>query len=250
MVENEANNGLVSNETNVSVETESVQEPTVSQPAEKVLRQSEVNEIAKHAKYLGRQAGRQEALSEFQSQMQGAVTQQKSQPDVVASNGSINQDNIRKMIAEEAQKLVLQAQQEQLQAQAQQIVNNFGQKIESGRKKYPDFDDKVGALNIAAAPEIVPWLNSLDNTEDVLYELAQNPTKFLNLLDIVNKASRHPHLASAEFNKLSESIKKNQAAANQAKVAEPLSQINPSVTSTDNGELSVSDLRRQPYLKV
>jgi hypothetical protein len=132
---------------------------------------------------------------------------------------------------------------------ANKVATDFLSKMEAGKTKYADFEDTVNALNLPMAPEIVDWANGLDNTADVVYEIAKNPTKFTTILNLARGG--FGQLAQRELQKLSASIKQNESAADAAKsVNEPLSQIRPSTVGTDNGKMTVRDLRKQPWLRV
>jgi hypothetical protein len=59
-----------------------------------------------------------------------------------------------------------------------------------------------------------------------------------------------PLLAQREMHKLSDSIKKNEEAKSQPSVDEPLQPIKHSTVGTDNGSLTVRDLRKQSWLRA
>lgn len=209
---------------------------------EKIVTQSEFNKAMGAAKKSAYEQGRRQALAELQAQQQMQQEQQQQQSG--QSMGGISQmpeDQIRQMIAEEAEK-------QKHQAVMQQVATDFTQKMMAAKDKYPDFEDTVSQLNLPTIPQIVYWANATDNTADVMYDIAKNPSKFANLLMLTHTA---PHLAQKELSKLSESIKKNQAAqAQQQSTNEPLSQLKPSNIGSDNGSMSPSDYRKQPWLRA
>jgi hypothetical protein len=212
-------------------------------PQEKVLRQSEVDNIVKGAKLDAYKKGRDEAMAELQKQQQSqpATSQMNSAPQSMGGMQQQTPDDIRRAIQDE---LTRQSQH----YAGTQILNQFISKLEAGKGKYPDFDSKVAQLQLDKIPEIIPLLNSVDNTADVLHDLGENPHKVGILLQSL-KDPRTAHLAQAEMARISNSIKANQAAVNQPSVNDPLSQVIPSAIGTDNGSLSVRDYKNQSWLR-
>jgi hypothetical protein len=207
----------------------------VQKPQEKVFKQDELNEFVGNALKRGEEKGRREAASELQ--------QQQPQQQAPQAPLQVDPEVIRQMVQQEG----LRAAQE---AQIHQIANSFIQKLQAGKSSHDDFEEVVAPLEIDKNAILVPYLNDADNTAEMLYELGKNPAKYGSLTVLANV---NPKLAKAEFNKLSQSIKKNQEAAatsKQYQASEPLSQVSPSVTSTDNGERSVADMRLDPYNMV
>lgn len=204
---------------------------------EKMIPQSEVNKIVGRVRDETRQdyyeRGKAEALSELQK------SQQQSQQ---------NLGGIAEITPEKVDKLIEDKITERANAEyGRRIAQDFISKLETGKERYPDFEETVTQLNLPQLPQLVTWANSLDNTADVVYEIGKNPSKFANILMLANTS---PELARREMMKLSDSIKKNQEAKSQPKVDAPLSQLRPSNTGTDNGKMGVRDLRKQPWLKA
>lgn len=206
---------------------------------EKVLTQSEVNDLIGRKKAEAYEQGKREALAQFQPAPQ-AQQQQVSQ---MGGMQQFNPDQLRNMVAEEAQR---QLQYHAQMAQGERIANEFTQKMMSAKDKYPDFEQVVSGLDFSKIPQIVQLANGSENTADIMYDLAQNPHKIANLLTLANT---DPRLAHQGMQKLSASIKQNQSVENQKNAREPLSQVTPSITGTDNGSQTISDLRKQPWLR-
>lgn len=212
---------------------------------EKMVPQSAVDKAVQHAKHLAREQGRREALSTIQAQQAPTVDNQMPQAQAPAQSiggmPSVSPEQVQKMIAEHAQQ---QAQQ----YHAHSIANEFLSKLEAGKEKYPDFNEKMDSLELSTIPQVVQLANSVDNTADVMYELANNPNKLVTLLNLTNFGNGK--LAYLETRKLSDSIKQNQTALQQPIPPEPLSPLKPSNVGTDNGALSIKELRRQQHLRV
>ena len=80
----------------------------------------------------------------------------------------------------------------------------------------------------------------VDNSHDVLYELGKDRIKMANLETLAHMS---PNDAIIQAQRLSQSIKDNEVASKIKTPNEPLSQIRPSNTGTDNGAMSVKDYR-------
>lgn len=231
--------GAQSQDAPVSVLNESSANVEGSTPAEKMLSQSEVEKIVARTREKTREhyynQGKQDALTERNSSQQQSVPAQ--------SMGGVQQyspDQIDRMIED---KIKERADQEY----GHRIAQDFISKMNAAKDKYPDFEETVAQLNLPSTPHVISWTNSLDNTADVVYEMAKNPSKFAQVLMLSHTS---PELARQELSKLSNSIKKNIEASNAPQVNPPLSQLNPSTVGTDNGKMGVRDLRKQPWLKA
>lgn len=219
-------------------------ESSVSQ--EKMLRQSEVNELAGRIRSEAFEKGRAQAEQEMMMRASMQEPAKSSEPVSAqqVAQGALSEDQVKMMIEAEARKF----QEEQAQKMmAEKIVGEFSSKMESGPAKYDDFDETVQQLDLRSIPDIVQLANSVPNTEDIMYDLGKNPYKIGNLKVL---AQTSPQLALAEINRLSKSIVSNESAKRQVEnVKEPLSQMKPTTMAVDNGELSVKDLRNASWLK-
>ncbi len=197
---------------------------------EKLLRQSEVNELLGKAKHAAFERGKREALE--QSSMQNA-------PNGGGNMGGMPQlteEQVRQMIADEANR------QTQV-SQAHSVLNNFAQQMVAGKGKYSDFDETVGKLgDMGKYPYIVQLATEQGNAGDIMYELGRNPGKVASLTTL---AYINPDLAKIEMKKLGDSIKVNDQAQESPSVNEPLSQVKPSTVGTDNGSRTIRDLRKK-----
>jgi hypothetical protein len=220
--------------------------PTASDEiaTEKMVPQSAVDKAVKHAKYSAYEQGKREALNTMQAQQAPAVEQSMPQQAVTPTQGGmpiVSPEQVQKMIADHAQQ---QAQQ----YHAHNIANEFLGKLDQGKEKYPDFDEKMDSLELQTIPEVVQLANGFDNTSEIMYELANNPHKVASLLTLTRYGNGK--LAYLETKKLSDSIKQNQTALQQPVPPEPLSPLKPSNVGTDNGALSIKELRKQQHLRA
>jgi len=205
-------------------------------PQEKMLAQSEVNELVGKIKKDTYEKARRDF--DFTAQ-KAAQVQQISVPQQNIGDYPISDDHIRQLITE-------QAQQAFMQAQAERVAHEFNNKMLAARERYPDFDEVTSDLEYGKMASIVQMANGFDNTADIMYDLSKNPSKFS---DVFVWSATNPKLAERELRKLSESIKRNQEAAKLPAASQPLSQIKPSITGTDNGSKTVQDLRKESWLR-
>jgi len=209
----------------------------VSQPApqqsERSFNQQQVTDL------INRE--RKEAVEKFKRSQQN----QASDHAMTAQN-SLPEDEIRRLAAEETHRLrnewVREAEQTRQEQEAEKIAKDFFTKLSTGKDKYQDFDKVMGDVEFRSIPHVVQLANMVDNTQDVMYELGKNPTKIATIQQLI---AISPKLAYAELQKLSQSIKDNEAAGKTKLPREPLSQIRSSNTVTDNGEWSVSAARKK-----
>jgi hypothetical protein len=211
------------------------QEPQA--PTEKMLAQSEVNEIAGKVRAEAFERGKAAALA-AQQQGQAQAAQQSAQ-------GSLNEEQVRAMILEQTQQI--QAEQARM-AMAERVVGEFASKMEAGKGAYEDFEDTVKQVDLSTIPEIVQLANGVGNTHEVMYDLAKNPYKIANLLTL---ARTSPQLARVEMARLSASIVANQSAQQQVSgIKEPLSQMKASAnTAATSATPTLKDLKSAKWLR-
>ena len=216
---------------------------------ERTFRQSEVTDLVRRAKsdaldsYKRMQTEQpqylDQKLGDSRPQNQLAPSQNQS---------SMNEQQIRQMAAEEAKRHMEGVRQEAYQKSqdemAQRTINNFRSKVQAGKEKYSDFDKVVPGNDILVNyPNVVHLLGDfVDNSADILYHIKDDLTK-MELIE--SMANRSPQAAIAHMQKLSQSLKDNEAASKVRLPNEPLSQMRPSNTGTDNGAMSVKDYRKK-----
>lgn len=217
--------------------------PETSAPVERTFKQSEVNDLIGRVKHETEQKvlrRQQEQSSQYQAQRQEESYQRPN------NSYAVNEESIRKMAAEEAQRLrdnwLADAQSRSEQEYAQKTVANFWDKVSQGKAKYDDFDKVTGDIEFARFPNVVQLLaEHLDNSGDVLYELGKNRLKMAQLEQL---SMLSPRDAIVEAKRLSDSIKNNEDAVRMKQPNAPLSQQRPSLTGTDAGNtLSMRDLK-------
>jgi hypothetical protein len=213
--------------------------PSIS-TEEKVFKQQEVNEIVGRAKHDAVERYKRSADVNAQKPQTSQPLHQQHLEHITS------EDSIRRMAAEEAQRLrdtwVQEAQRTAHEQEAQRITNDFLTKLEAGKGKYEDYDQVLGDFEFGAIPHVIQLATLVDNTADVMYDLAKNPTKIGSLQQLLQIS---PKLAYSEMQRLSKSLKDNENVGNMRQANPPLSQMKPSNTGTDNGRMSVSDYRKK-----
>lgn len=218
----------------------------ISQPTEKMVAQSVVNNAVQHAK----QEAYEKAQKEFEVKYQhsNAPYQQNN----FQQQNYLTAEDARRIAQEEWNKKQQEHDQSQRLAYGQQVLNNFYQKVEGAKQKAPDFETTVAPIvkdmeaDPAGMASMIHMISGIDNGDDVLVHLASNDSKYS---DILNMSQRSPNKARMALNNLSQSLKANQAAQNVPQVNTPLSQIKPSVIGKDNGSLSFQDLHNADWLR-
>lgn len=196
---------------------------------EKLLKQSDVNNLVGSAKQKGFEKGYQQAAAEMAQRQ--STQQNVQQPPVNPTS------DIETKIAQGVQKHLDKARQDAIDGErlhaANQMVARVIPKLEEAKGRYSDFDDVINKVDYANKAPSAVWLaDAVDNSGDVLYDLAKNPIKLANI-EALNKIN--PSLALSEVKKLSDSIKQNQVAASKPTPPEPLSRVKPSNIGVDGG---------------
>lgn len=220
-----------------------VSAPETSAPQEKMLRQSEVNDIV--GKRSQEAASR--AVEQYKRSQESTQSSYQSQNVQPQQNYSMSEERYRQVAAEEAQK-IRDTERSEWQTRsetenAQRIVKNFYDKMAVGKDKYEDFEKVTGDVELQRFPNTVHMLAEMvDNPHDVLYELSKNRAK---LAQLELTAREFPQEAIHDLRRLAESIKNNEAASNRRTPNAPLSQQRPSNLGTDSGSnaLSMRDLK-------
>lgn len=201
------------------------------QQEEKTLTQSQVNKLIAREK----REAQQKTAREYEARM----AQQTAQINAQSQQGAsiMNDAQISQLVRQEAAKMAAEQQ-------AGYIANAFESKMKQAFAQDPDFADDYDALNIEAHPRVLIMANELDNTADVIKEMAKNPSKFAQVLLLANAGSGE--LAKRELQSLSSSIKTNKAALQQKKAPSPLGQIKSSPALVGDGKPSVASFRSNP----
>jgi predicted Holliday junction resolvase-like endonuclease len=207
--------------------------------SERFFKQSEVNELVGRA--------RSEAIERYkrETSMASHQTLQSQVQNHEKHGGVVSQDEIRQIASEMAEKKqkewIEKNQEEAYEREAHQIANQVGEKLKTTASKYPDFNDVLRNVKLSSVPQVAFIANQFDNTGDLLYEMGKNPSKLLEIEQLL--ARDMPELAISQMQRLSDSIKQNESASKIKHPNQPLSQMRPSSSGMDAGELSIRDYK-------
>lgn len=212
---------------------------------EKVFKQSEVNKLVGEARVEGVERYRRQQAEQPQYVQQKYGEPATQQHSIPSQNQNTTEQEIRRLAAEEAQRFSDQRSQEtqkRYEAEAaQKTVQNFWNKIAPGKEKYPDFEAITGDIQYERFPNVVQLLaDHVDNSHDMLYELGKDRGKMATLEQL---AYMSPKDAVRQAQRMSQSLKDNETASKARVPNEPLKQMRPSNTGTDNGVMGVRDYR-------
>lgn len=222
----------------IDVVPEITQAVVETAPSERLFKQAELNEIVGRAKHDAVESFKQRQLQNAQQ----PVSQQQQQP-----NGkTLSEDDVKRLTAAELERQrevwIKETQDQADKSAAERIVAAYKEKISPGKEKYQDFEAVTNNVDMRYYPNVVQLLaEHVDNSHDVLYDLAQHRTK---LSQIEQLCGHNPQDAIYEIKRLAESIKANEVNNNSRTSKAPLSQQRPSNTGTDSGgTLSMRDLK-------
>lgn len=215
------------------------------QPQERMLTQTQVDDIVKREKVRAAEKARMEAEARL-SGGQSGQQQMQGQPDM-----GMDRETLRKQVLEdvfaEADRMREEAEREQLLRELQDTADQYHHKVKKGSELFDDYNEVMADFEPAAFPALVRLAAPLDNLSEIMYELTKNPGKLVEINDLAQKS---PKLAQRQLEKLSESIGKNLAAkANNVSAPAPLSKIKPSSVGADNGKMNLRDLKKQDWLR-
>lgn len=222
-------------------------ENTADEVAEKTLTQSQVDRIVKREKAAVAERVRREME---QQQTQQVQQQAPAQPEVdmdalIAEKVREAQDKAR----EEYEAQQLKAQQEAYDRELQEIGHRYKTKVAVGPSKYADFNEVMEqGFDINAFAPLALAVTDYDNTVDLVYALAQDPVKAAQINNLLQTSYK---VGVNQLQKFADSVTKNiDALSQEPDTPAPLDRPkSSSVAGTDNGNLSVADYRKMPFLR-
>lgn len=236
------------------IEVSGIEAPTsadgVNPPPEKTLTASEVNNIVRREKHRAAESAKRDLEAQHQAEIERLRAEQTG--PVSSANGSMDTAEIEKRVYEkflsDLQKHKEQITKEQEEAELKEIANKYYLKMGKGSELFNDFKEVIGEFEPSAFPNAVMLATHMDNTPEIMYELANNPIK---LQEIEGLAQRSPKMAQKELEKLSKSITKNvEAKTNNVTAPAPLSKLkSSSAVGVDTGKMTIKDFKNAPWLK-
>lgn len=209
------------------------------------MSQDELNELIRAKQAKAAEKARAEIRQEYEQRMQqDAMQQQVSASGKQQMGGSNIEDQINQALERRQQQLMEQERKRQIEG----LADTYYQKMQQGKDLYEDFDKVIADFDESAFPEVVALVAQMDDAASIMYELAKNPGK---LIDISTFANRSVPMAQSRLRAISDSIRDNREALSaEGDVPEPIQSQRPSTKAgADSGVKTVSDLRKLPYLR-
>jgi hypothetical protein len=245
MTEEQNVSGAESSESNVSAQPayngEAAQAAPVEHQAEKMVPQSKVNEIVGATKKSAYDKAYQDAsaniLSENQSSGHESTGENQDIPALVQKEV---ENRLQRVKEDELKETQQKAVEEQLRNTAQSLQT----KISDSSKKYEDFND-VTNIDFKPFQHLLVAADNVENSGDVLYHLCKNPSKFRDIARDLEPGSPYREMAMKDLQALSSSLKNNETAKQIDLPRSPLSTIKPSNVGSDNGKMTLTDMKRR-----
>lgn len=187
------------------------------------------------------------------TQAQAPIQPQQMQPQAPQQDVAEIERMVREQFLKE-QEAAQRAADEQRQKEEQErytievnrLADQYFKKMSEGEAKYQDFSEITKAVNPAKFKEVVLLASELDNTADVMYELAQNPRD----LAMISFYAQNDNVEMAQqlLNQLDKSVTRNaQGSKIHRPAAPPLDSLRPSPGTGVDGssEMSIADLKRK-----
>lgn len=216
---------------------------------QKMLSQDKVNELVKRVKFETAEKARREYESQLAAYQQ-QQSQASQQPAESQAPGNDMQRLIDERLARMAQDYQEKARMKSQEEELQRIANTYAEKMSMGKDLYDDFDEAMVDIDPADFYDVMGLAAELNNTPEVMYELAKNLPKLEYIDRLAKRPSNGRKLAMKELQRLSESIAaNNEAKEEHVSTNPPLSKPKPSQVGTEKPMTSVSDFKTASWLR-
>lgn len=208
---------------------------TIEASGEKMVPQSVFDRVIKEKQLAAAEKARREMQQEYEA---------KKQPE-------INTDELINAAVERMEEKQKRLNEESLsnknKEEADKLAASYISKLNDAFSRADDFEEVFDGFNHSVFFNTVSLVAKMDNGGDIMYQLVKNPEK---LAAIEKMAIGHPAGAKKMLDQLSASMQEIEKAKQTSKTANsPLSRIQSSTVGSDNGEMSIRDLRKQKYLR-
>ena len=230
------------------IEASGIEAPVSDSGTEKTLTTNQVNDIVKREKAHAAERARQQAQAEYQAELEKVRAEAAGKP---ASKGEIDATAIKQQVYEQFMQ-DLQKHRDEVERKTQEdelktIADQYYLKMGKGSQLFEDFNEVMGDFEPDKFPNAVMLAAQMENTPEIMYELANNPSK---LLEIDGLAKTSPKLATKQLERLSKSIANNlEAKTNNVSAPPPLSKLKSSSVGMDSGKMTLKDFKNAPWLK-
>jgi len=229
-------------------------EVDVSEPvAERMVPQSEVDKLVVATKRETAEKFKREADNQARSQADKAGVSESA--PVNPGMGGMQMFDSKKIRDEVLGEIrgEFEAKQKQYDEQskrkrAEEFVVEYEGKLAIGKERYEDFDDAISSIDPNEFVDVIMLANDAEGTADIMYELAKNPQK---LIQVAAAAQMSKSQAKRIINEIAQSMKLNRdAAGNKPTTNQPLPRSKASTAGTSSGELkTIADFRGASFLR-
>jgi hypothetical protein len=221
------------------------EEITIASEVEKLVPQSQVNELIGGAKA----AAADKARRETEAQYQNKITELE---DRIKASAPVDEDAIiakleaRRAEQEEQKQKAIEVAE--IDKQTDEIRIKYKSKLDAAHDISPDFDGLMRTFPHGNHPALVMGTVDMPNTAQVMLELARNPSRAFTL-----QKMSHDNWDGCmmELKKISEALLVKESVG-KGKVSAPLSRLEPGVKMglSNNGKRSFSELRKDKNLRL
>lgn len=207
--------------------------------------QAEMDEIVGRERFNEREKVRREMEAKHKLEIEKLRAEQMQAASSQSQAGGVDTDAIRNQVIQD---LTERAEAQQAEAEAaakdaemKRVADTYFDKMKTGGNKISDFDEIMGDFDHKQFPHLVWATSNMDNAAEVMYELANNPTK----LEKINGWLKYsPERGLKELRNLSDSIRDTNAAIEEYQPTNaPLSQTKPSNVSAGNGMSKLEQMK-------
>ena len=214
---------------------------------EKLLTQSQVNELVGREKARAAERTRLEMEARHREELERVrpQAQQGAQPEIDTAD---IEKRVYERFMDDLQKHREEAERQEFERRIKSQVDQYHLKMGKGSTMFEDFNEIVGDFEPDKFPNAVLLAAEMENTPEIIYELSKNPSK---LQEIDELAKKSPKLAMKQLDKLSKSIAQNlEAKQSNVSAPAPLSRLKSSSVGADTGKMTLKDLKAAPWLKA
>jgi hypothetical protein len=213
--------------------------------AEKSLTTSQVNDIVKREKARAAERARLDEQERHREELERV--RQSAPPQAPDINIEEIEKRVYGKVMDEARRQYDENERLAHEAQLKQVADQYYLKMGKGSELFEDFNEVMGEFEPSQFPNAVMLAAGMENTPEIMYELANNPSK---LQEIDSLAMKSPKLAQKQLERLSKSINQNlQAKNNNVDAPPPLSRLKSSSVGADSGKMSLKDYKNAPWLR-
>lgn len=219
------------------------------QEAEKLFTRDELAKIVADQRNAAARETEERLRKQQETNAIQAAQQQRNQQVPRDADADVIYQQVQERFNQDMQKKAEQERQQAIQSEWERAATSYMSKIASGKSQYSDFDEITKDFDPAAFPQLMYLISGIDNAADIVYDLSKNSLKLAGLDRL---AERNPKQAQNELIKLAQSAAANRQAqvdAESQATNPPLDRLQPSKVSGSNGQMSVRDLRSQPWLR-